>query len=72
MHFYALPEQFILLVKQKSFAVILLRKPFPAPEYKHSLVIHGHTAGRCIDGQRYAHARKTTSQRESQKSPIEI
>ena len=30
----------------------------------------GHTSGRCIDGQRYAHARKTTSQRESQKSPI--
>ena len=30
MHFYALPEWFILLVKQKSFVVILLHKPSPA------------------------------------------
>ena len=31
MRFYALPEWFILLVKQKSFEVILLHNPFPRP-----------------------------------------
>ena len=32
--------------------------PPPATEYKHTFIIHDHTAGRWIDGQRYMHMRE--------------